>query len=416
MGIRRHRLAFVNSNTSMRRTLIIGAVVVVLLGVGGYVYWRYFSGGPSLTVSGPSTSLPTADTAAPSDSDTGTSSGNTASLAVTKVTARLTKIAEGPVVPGEAVVTIPAANASSTSDVGVRFIERQSGNIFSYLTRAGTLTRISNKTLPGILSAKWLPNGKTAFVTYLSGDALSTVNTYGLASDGSGGFFLPTGLSGLAVSSTSVLSLASGATGSIATLSKADGVGGATVWSSPLSALRIAFVGKGYVAFTKPSQSLLGDLFLVSAGGAFSRLAGPLPGLSALPSHSGATVLVSSANGGVMRTALVDTATGVSTALPLATIADKCVWAADDQSIYCGVPVTPSPDYSYPDDWYQGAVHFSDRIWKVEVKGRFVQLVFDPTSASSVGALDAQALALDPKTTLLVFINKNDGSLWSYRL
>lgn len=399
----------------MRRALIIGAIVIVLLGAGGYVYWRYFSSGPGLVVTEPST-LPSAGTAqgTPGAGGADVSTSPTAPGA-TKVTSRLTRVAAGPIVPGVAAVTAAAANASSTADVEVRFIERQSGNIYSYLVRRGELTRTSNKTLPGIEAASWLPSGQTAFVRYL-GDDLSTVNTYGLAPDGSGGFFLPQDLADLVVSSERVLALASGATGSVASLMRTDGAGSATVFTSPLSALRVGFAGPGgYVAFTKPSQSIGGYLFLVSSGGVFRRVAGPLPGLVALPNHAGTVTLVSSAAGGVMRMMLVDSATGRETPLPLSTIADKCAWSADDTAIYCGVPVSPSTEYSYPDDWYQGAVHFSDRLWKIDVKGRFAQFVLDP-STTSMGALDAHALALDPQATVLVFVNKNDGSLWSYQL
>jgi hypothetical protein len=404
----------------MRRILIILAVIIVLLGIGGFVYWRYFSTETGLAVSDtPDSALPDSEATSTGGTDAPVRT-DPALPQVTRVTSRLTKIAAGPVAPGVAVVVLPAASASSSSspstgsgEVSVRFVERESGNIFSYLARTGTLTRTSNKTLPGVQKATWLPSGQTAFVTYLSGATLSTVDTYGLSADGSGGFFLPKGIVDIAVSSTSVLTLASGATGSVASLRKTDGTGSVTAFTSPLSALRIGFAGKqGYIAFTKPTQSLGGSVFFVSPSGIFSRLAGPLPGLVALANHSGSMTLVSSANSGVMSLALVDTATGARVALPLRTIADKCVWTADDTTIYCGVPVSPSTAYGYPDDWYQGAAHFSDRVWKIDVKGRFTQLVLTPSSET----LDVEAPALDPGGSLLVFTNKNDGSLWSYQL
>lgn len=402
----------------MRSALITVAVIIVFLGIGGFVWWRYFSGGPSLVASTPST-LPSSATVPVTPaavSSTSPAVSNPASLAATRISSRLTKISQGPIVPGEVAVDIPAASASSSADVSIEFIERQSGNIFSYALSNGVLMRTSNKTLPGILRALWLPSGKTAYVTYLSGNDFTVVNTYGLAADGSGGFFLPQGLADIAVSSTSVLTLASGATGSVASVMKTDGSKSTTAFTSPLSALRIGMAGKGgYIAFTKPSQSVLGDVFFVNTAGGSSRLAGPLPGLVALGNHSGSSVLVSIANGGVMSMFLVDTATALRTPLPIATIADKCVWAADDASIYCAVPVAPPASYSYPDDWYQGAIHFTDRLWKIDVKHRFAQLVFDPSTAS-IGPLDAEALAVDPKASVLVFLNKTDGSLWSYAL
>ncbi len=399
----------------MRRILIIAAVIIALLGTGAFVYFRFFAGSSSTIATTPSgtTNFPSAN---PSPSaGTPTDMPETVPAAPTTVSARLVKISAGPAVPGEAVVD---QGTASSSDVSVSYIERESGNVFSYLTRADTITRISNRTLPGIQSAYWLPNASSAFVQYLSGDDFSTINTYALpaSSDGSTqGFFLPQDLAGIAVSSTSVLTLASGANGSVASIEKTDGTHSSQIFTTPLSAVRVSFAGKGkYLAFSKPSAELAGDAFLVDSAGDFSRVAGPLNGLVALPSPDGKWALVSYTSGSAMQMELVDTETGQTTPLPVATIADKCVWAADDSAAYCGIPENP-PSATYPDDWYQGAVHFSDRIWKIDVASRYAELVLDFPKETN-DTLDATALAVDPLGTELVFVNKNDGSLWGYQL
>src|SRR3989344_5202119 len=183
----------------MQRTFIIIAVVVVALGVGVAVYFSFFNT-PSVVVAPEgSTTLPVAGQNIPGTETTINTITAPLSVPVT-VSARLVQISKGPVVPGEAVVNIQAKNASSTGDVAVTYIERESGNVFSYLVHAKTLTRTSNKTVPGIQSAAWLPDASVAFVRYLSGDTFSTVNTYALSVDGSGGFFFPQNLAGIAVS------------------------------------------------------------------------------------------------------------------------------------------------------------------------------------------------------------------------
>lgn len=412
----------------MRRTLIIAAVVLIVLGVGVVAYFYFFktTAGVAVAPPGSSANFPVAG------GTTGTPGVGTGQISATSVSspvvisARLVKISAGPVVPGEAVVDMKAANASSSPEVAVNYIERQSGNVFSYAVRAGALTRTSNKTIPGIMAASWLPNASLAFVRYLSGSDFSTINTYALAATSSNGFFLSQNLSAIAVSGASVLTLASGVNGSTASLERTDsprsssgeagGTHATTVFTTPLSALRVSFAGKNqYLAFTKPSAALPGDAFLVDGTGHFSRIAGPLSGLSALSSPSGKWALVSSMLDDTMHMELVNTATGGTLPLPVATIADKCVWAADDSAIYCGIPMNPPSGFNYPDDWYQGAVAFSDRIWKIQVAGRYAQLVLD-FSAETKGTLDAQALAIDPANAVLVFVNKNDGSLWSYQL
>jgi len=411
----------------MRRNLIIAAIaLLIVIGLGVAIY-VYFSRGARVAVApAGSPSLPVAGQKTPGAGTTSGVSGapQTITSAPVTVSARLVKISAGPVVPGMAVVDRKAANASSSppstslgaGEVAVNYIERQSGNVFTYLVRAKTLTRTSNRTIPGIQSAQWLPDGSTAFVRYLSGANFEIVNTYALRAGGSDGFFLPQDLADIAVSSTNVLALASGVNGSVASLLRTDGTRPTTAFATPLSSLRVSFAGKSqYLAFAKPSAALSGDAFLVSAAGHFSRIVGPLYGLVALSSRSGKWVLVSYTSGSALRTALVNAATGEILPLPVATIADKCVWTANDSAVYCGVPVDPPASYAYPDDWYQGAVHLSDRIWKIEVAGRYAQLVLD-FPKETAGQLDVEAPAVDALNTTLVFVNKNDGSLWSYGL
>lgn len=409
----------------MKRALIIVAAAVVLAGIGVVgAYFMFFADKGGIAVAPAANSgLPLAGQVSPSSSGGGSSGGSTISTpgasngTPVAVSTRLVQISAGPVVPGVAAVSMKAKNASSSPSVSVSFIERESGNVFTYLTETKSLTRINNKTLPGIEVALWLPDASVAFVRYLSGNDFSTVNTYALASSSQNGFFLSQNLSGIAVSSSGVLTLASGVNGTTASLLRTDGTRPSTVFTTPLTSIRASFLGKNqYLIFSKPSASLPGSAFMVDGTTRFSRIAGPLRGLVALPSPLGKWLLVSyTTDGGTMQMKLVNTATGSTVPLPVATIADKCVWTADDTSVYCGVPVNPNPSYTYPDDWYQGAAHFSDRIWKIEVAGRFAQLVLDFKEAAK-GDLDAEALAIDPLKTTLVFVNRNDDSLWSYAL
>ncbi len=402
----------------MQRYLTIAAIVLVILGLGVGAYFYFFTGTASVTTApGTSSGLPTAGQAITPVTGATAPGAQTSSTpgSPTAVTARLVKISAGPVVPGE-VVTSRAGSASSTPEAVVSYVERQSGNIFTYDTLAKTLTRTSNKTLPAIESAAWLPNASTTFVRYLSGSDLSTINTYALPANGSAGFFLPQNLSDLAVSAAGILTLASGVNGSVASLSRVDGSHATALFSTPLSSLRVSFAGKNqYLAFTKPSARLTGDAFLVDSAGRFSRVAGPLTGLVALASPLGKWVLVSYTLGGAMQMELVNATTGEVLPLPVATIADKCAWTVDDSALFCGVPMNPPSGVDYPSDWYQGAVPFADRIWKIQVAGRYATLVLD-FSNETKGQLDATSLAVDPANSTLVFVNKNDGSLWSYSL
>jgi len=402
----------------MRRALIIIAIILVLLGIGVATYFLFFARTAGIVVAPTGrVSLPVAGQQEVPDIGIVNTSSTTPVIAPVPVSARLVKISAGPVVLGEVLVDIPAKNASSSPDVAINYIERESGNVFSYLTNTKTITRTSNKTIPGIQSASWLPNASLAFVRYLSGTDFSTINTYALPANGVGGFFLPQNLADIAVSSTSVLTLTSGVNGSVASLERTDGTHAISIFSTPLSALRVSFAGKNqYLAYTKPSATLPGYAFLVSGTGRFSPVVGPQNGLVALASPSGKWVLVSYTLVNAMQMTLINTVTGETFPLPVATIADKCAWMADDSVIYCGIPMNPPADIAYPDDWYQGAVHFSDRIWKIQVSGRYAQLVLDFPKETNDDSLDAEAMAINSFGTVLSFVNKNDGSLWGYSL
>ena len=401
----------------MNRRIIISVVAFVLIGIGAAVYFYLSKGAASISVAPlGDTSFPVAGQGTPGTSTSGiVRSSDTLPGSPVTISARLVQISAGPVVPGAVVTDLKAKDASSTPEVVVNYIERGSGNVFSYLTKAKTLTRVNNKTIPGIQSASWLPDASVSFVRYLSGNDFSTINTYALVATSTSGFFLPQNLSDIAVSSSGILTLSSGVNGSVVSLVRTNGTKTATLFTTPLTSIRISFLGKQYLVFTKPSATLSGNAFLVDSAGHFSRIAGPRNGLVALASPSGKWLLVSYAQNNAMQMELVEIATGISTALPIASIADKCAWTADDAAIYCGVPVNHDSSYMYPDDWYQGAAHFSDRIWKIQVAGRYAQLSLDFSQANK-GELDAEALAIDPASTTLVFTNKNDGSLWSYSL
>lgn len=394
----------------MKRYLLVITAVIVLLGLGTVLYFYFFSKAPSVSVTPGGAELPgSSDQASP----TPTSTEPPAPAAA--VSARLVKVSKGPVVAGVVVTNHKSASASSSPEAVVHYIERQSGNVFSYDATTHTVTRTSNKTIPGIQSAAWLADASTAYVRYLGGDTFNTISTYGLNATSSAGFFLAQNLADIATVGANVLTLASGVNGSVVSTINPDGTNPRPVFSTPLSSVRASFAGKGaYLVSTKASGLLSGDAFLYR-NGVLSRVAGPHAGLVALASPQGKWVLVSySGANDTLQMELVNAVSAEVISLPVATIADKCVWAADDSALYCGIP-TETAGATYPDDWYQGVVHFADRIWKINVADRFAQRILDFT-AETEASLDATSLAIDPAQTLLTFINKNDGSLWSYSL
>jgi len=415
----------------MRRTFIIVATVIVLFGLAAGAYFLFFSpDGAGLTVGNPFGDIGSGSAtpgAGLPDSD------QPVVGAGTQVGPRFVKIADGPIVPGDAVLDIqlpvastqPVIASTSTStptvqqttpDTEVRFVDRASGNVYSYIAHARTLTRISNKTLPGIQVASWTNDGSRAYVQMLATtNGNDHINTYALNANGGDGYLLEQDLSQATVAGSSTLfTLLTGTTGSVGSLARADGSNAKTLFSSLISSLIVSPTTGALFATNKPSSQIDGYGFQIDrVSGAFTRILGPLRGLTLLPSPNGSFLIYSYTTGGAYHLALLDQATRTSTALPVATFTDKCVWAANGQSIYCAVPASISGNE--PDLWYQGAATMSDRLWKIDLAGRVARLVLDPVAVGNI-SVDAVGLSVDPNEDVLTFTDKHTGALYAYDL
>lgn len=401
----------------MRRILIITGIVLAVLLVAAGVYFFFFAGNnPAVTTEDPGNPFGTADGSA--TPGVVPPLGEATPEAGDEVAPNLVRVTAGPVAAGMVARSLrETVGTTTTFDTEVRYVERESGHLYAYRSEVRTLTRLTNRTLPGVAEAVWASDGSIAFARFLSEDTDGDLvaETFALPAGEEGGYFLESGLSEVVVTGTSTLltALPSG-NGSVATAARLDGSAPRTLFSSLLSQLRVMSAGPGYVAYTKASASSSGYGFLVGGtSGAFERVVGPLRGLTMLASPSGESILYSYLSGSAVRTEVLDTATREATSIPLGTLPEKCVWAPDESSVYCAAP--RSFPGTTPDDWYQGAVSYSDRIWKIDLAGRVAVLVVDPSTVAQVD-IDAIALAIDPQADVLTFVNKKDGSLWVYDL
>lgn len=413
----------------MKRLFIILASAIFVIGVLIALYFVFFAPkGGTLTVGNPFNGIVGGNATPSTDLPT----DGTLNNAGVELAPRFIKITDGPVARGSVAfdVNLPSASAaaasattssstpqvSTTPDVEVRFIDRASGNVYSYVAHARTLTRISNKTLPGIQQAAWVSDGSRAYAQFLaSTGGEEHVNTYSMNADSGDGYLLENDLAQVQVAGSSTLfTLFSGTTGSVGTISRADGSNSKTLFSSVLSAITVHPTSGDLFATNKPSSQIDGYGFQISrATGSFSRILGPYRGLSVLPNASGSSVIYSYTDGGTFHLRVLNTATRATTALPLATLAEKCVWSADGLSIYCAVPTNMQGDL--PDSWYQGVATFSDRIWKIDLSQRIATLVVDPSQVGKV-SIDAVNLSIDASEDVIVFSDKHSGALYAYDL
>lgn len=201
-------------------------------------------------------------------------------------------------------------------------------------------------------------------------------------------------------------------------ISNLDGSSMTQIFSTPLTQVNVDWPEDNTIAITtKATANEEGYLYLVNVKtGAWKKAAGPLFGLSAKVSHDAKYAIVSSTNtDGTIATSMYTISSNSSVDAVIRTLADKCTWGNFyKELVYCAVPTQPA-DAIYPDDWNKGLVSFTDKIWQVNATTGEVHLVSSIVDQSD-RVIDAYDIGLDEKDNYLVFMNKNDLSLWSINL
>jgi hypothetical protein len=263
-----------------------------------------------------------------------------------------------------------------TTDGGVRFIERGTGQIFS--AKDNTETNISSRTTQRIGEARFSVSGKYAVLGIYneSGDVIHQIATLGSASStgnitfsnlgrGYQQVFNPTG--------DQVAELIkNGSNTTIETFTPSNPLKKTSLFSSSFSDWTISWPEKNTISLlTKPSGTTPGNLYLLNKNTkALSHVISSAPGLVTLTSPDSKHVLYSTTNsGGTFSTYTLNTTDGVSLISPTRTLADKCVWSKrDTNKVYCAAPQEVVSG-TYPDDWYKGKVSFSDVILGLYAEG-----------------------------------------------
>lgn len=183
------------------------------------------------------------------------------------------------------------------------------------------------------------------------------------------------------------------------------------VFASPFTEWKPQWVNATTIALTTLASSEADGYmyFLNPVTGDFQKVIGPVRGLTTLVNPSGSVVLVGSSVNRRISLATYTVATGTTTPRDLSTLPAKCTWQ-NDTVVFCAVPREISSG-QYPDDWYQGLVTFNDSFWSIDTAQNSTTNIVSPSQK-----FDAHHLLVSPDGAYLYFINKLDGTLWSYRM
>lgn len=420
-----------------RKTLIIALVVIILLGIGGYFY---FSTKTPTSPTTPSISFPGGSRPATGFIGTGTgSNGEEGTTFTPGSSAPLPRLYELHKLPVAGVGFIEAGKGLDHT-VSARYVERGLGHIYEASLSTLMESRIVNETRSRIMEALWGNGGKSVVIRFIDekeGGAIiktSILNLGGITISFARStstapvsdfikteeVFLPDYIPFLATAEDGgdkLFYLESGLGASVGSLATFKDLGVSTIFNSAFTEWLPQFPNLGLVTLTsKPSASVLGYLFFIDTKTkSATKVLSGINGLTTLTSHDGKFVLFSETKNGVPELSVYDTVKKVGRPLLMQTLPEKCVWGFKNATIaYCAVPQT-IPEASYPDQWYQGLVTFSDAVWEIDTTTGLTQKIMAPSNLGA-SALDMINLALSSNDAYLLFMNKVTGTPWVYSI
>jgi hypothetical protein len=330
----------------------------------------------------------------------------------------------------------------------VRWIDRGRGNIYEASNINSNITILSNTILPKVYESIWNKNMNTFVALSLSESTnrvttlystlqprfASTVqkkntNSTSTIQNAPDTTVTPYELKGtklpdnvISVSESpkkdkAIIVIKEGKNG-VGYIATFDGKKMTKLFSTPLTEISVEWPEENTIAIhTSAGSNIGGFLYFINAKTGFMRkILGPLPGLSTKVSHDAKNVIVSvTGDEKNLRSAIYNVTTGKTVDILVNTLAEKCVWSrAFVEDAYCSVP-SQIDQGSYPDDWYKGNVRFSDKIWQINSKTGTINMISNLLNQAD-RIIDGINLKLDDKDKYLIFMNKNDLTLWSLEL
>ena len=413
---------------SRRNTIIIIAAVIILIG-GGLLYFYSQSNSTSTTsqqtqsASNPFGTTPGSVSGTNGGSTTGgqfgVENGNSATTS-----AQLLELYKNPIA-GSVIFQ------DATKQNMIRFTDRGTGNSYEYApgTQTGGPVRITNTTIPKVEEAVWSSTGDNEILRYNDGNTDTIVSfaakiNVATSSDGTtgslSGAFINQNIMELVAnpqkSNAFGITKKSDGSGSVGVLYSFDTKTKTQIFSSPISLWNISWPTADTIALTtKPSSSNYSYLYFFNINsGSLTKILGDITGLSDVVNNNASLVAYSQSQNNIPVLDVYDIKNAGSKGLAINTLADKCVWGQKNNTIlYCAVPQS-IPSGTYPDDWYQGLVSFTDNLWMINTQTNQAQILYqiDPTQLQ----LDAENLQISPDDQYITFMNKTDLTFWLLRI
>lgn len=308
--------------------------------------------------------------------------------------------------------------------INLNFVDRATGNIFSYSTNNPTIDpiRLTNTTIPKIQESVFFNNGQNIILRYLddTNKISSFIGKISTSSDPNineiNGEFLTKEIKQIVVSpnNTSIFELVNNQkTGVFGYIYSTTTINNKKeIFYSPISIWNISWPKEETITFTtKPNYREYGFLFFFNPKTlSFDRIIGEVIGLTTNTNSTAELTSYSENKTNSLKLKIYDVKNREDKKIEFNTISDKCVWGKlNTKMLYCAVPNT-IPKGNYPDDWYQGNVSFNDSFWQINSDDGTTKNIYENKGDSL--NIDVIDLKISDNDKYISFINKNDLSLW----
>ena len=416
-----------------RRTLIIilTVVIVILLGVGIYLYSKNPSAAPTTGDLFPGGSNPAVVPAGEGEEEVNIRFTPGSGQALP----RLYRLHNTPV---SGIASFETGKGSD-HNISARYIERGLGHIYETVLSTYAENRIVNETRSKISEALWGRSGQSVVIRSLDennseiiktriinlgstttsfSDATSTPTQEGFINTEE--ILLPDYIPFTAVAedgSDRIFYLENSTVSAVGTTVSFKNASPASVFKSSFTEWIPQFPNQKLVTLTtKASGEVPGHFFFLDPKTkSVTKILSNVNGLTTLTSRDGKSVLYSESKDQGLILSVYDTVNKEIRSVSLQTLPEKCAWSVKSPEIaYCAVPKTLSSSL-YPDRWYQGVLSFSDDLWVVDTRTTITKRLLNP-EALGVSNLDMTNLTLSSGDEYLLFMDKNTGKPWVYRL
>lgn len=317
----------------------------------------------------------------------------------------------------------PAADISFTraTNTSAYVIDRATGYVFEAAPHNSSFVRLTNTLVPNVNEATWA-SGTRVLLRHLN-DRGSIVTFSGAlvaaSSTEEAGRLNVAALEPNIIALTSrieqedIFYIAPHTSGVVGILAAANGQDTRRIWDSMVSGWQPYLLEEGGIALVQNASSgVLGSAYVVSESGTEPLITNKR-GLSVAIANASDPFLYSTAHESELR--LFARSSAGETPIPLNGIAQKCVISPVERNMaFCAVPENFSPN-GYPDTWYRGEVHSSDRWWRVDMSTGAVEFMLSPEAEYGV-AIDVLDPTIDPSGRYIAFLDATTMTPWMLRI